>query len=233
MYAGGYLMLNTSFRFSEAEGKRRYLAQCPVEAVGVCGAEVSCGDIIACLQKDREYFEGSSGGVTFSGGEPLLYDLAACLKEIRAGGFHIAVETSLHVPLEFVRRNGPYIDLFIVDVKILESELCRQILGVRNPQQYFNNVQYVLASGKESVFRFPVVEPYTLNERNIEALIVFIRRYGIKTLEIFSVHNLAREKYLSLGLGFTAFDAVSAERLASLKRRIEEKTGITVRLLEI
>lgn len=222
---------------SEGENVAKYIARykglCPTEALGIYGSELSLEELITILKKDEVYFENTGGGVTFSGGEPLLNDLSHWLKKLKSLNYHICIETSLYAPFDNLSKSIDFVDLYIVDVKILSREKAQEILK-GDIEVFFRNVELLVKLRKNDIlFRFPVVGGYTNTEENLRLLLHFIKSFDVRYLEIFSVHNLAMDKYLSLGREYKDFPIAIKEDLGNLKRQIEEETSCEVNILEI
>ncbi|MDD5015064.1 MAG: radical SAM protein [Atribacterota bacterium] len=200
---------------------------------GVYGKIIKIKDLIKIIKKDIAFYKKSGGGVTFSGGEPLLQgmNLLECLKQLKKAGIHTCVETSLFCPSNYLNLIMEYVDLFIIDIKILNSEDCKRYLK-GNLKIYLQNIKKVLKNHKNNVFRFPVVKPYTFNPNNIKKLHYFLKEWKIKKLEIFSIHNFATRKYNSLGKSGPYFEIVKKEELKSLKESFL-KLKIDVKILNI
>jgi len=206
---------------------------CPTEALGVYGRELGLEELITILKKDEVYFKSIGGGVTFSGGEPFLYDLSYWLKELKKLNYNICIETSLYAPFENLKKSIGLVDLYIVDVKILSPEKAQKILK-GDVNVFFRNLELLVKLCKNNIlFRFPIVDGYTYTEENIRLLFHFINNFHVKYIEIFSIHNLAKDKYLSLGREYKDYPTVRKENIEDLKRQIEEKTSCKVNILEI
>lgn len=141
------------------------------------------------------------GGVTFSGGEPLtqLGKMIGLCRTLRNDRIHIAIETSLFVPEKEVRNAISIIDLFYVDVKILDNSKCRQILK-GNLEQYKQNFSIIMESRKPVVLRIPVIKGYTDDLKNRKLMSEFISKANgnIIKIELLKEHNLGLSKYESL-----------------------------------
>lgn len=166
--------------------------------IGTYGEAYSVDRLVDILMKDKNFWNGE-GGVTFSGGEVLmqavmLLDVLERLKEKRV---HIAVETALFVPMENLKTVLDHVDYFIVDVKILNGEDCRKILG-GDLELYKRNVQILYGSGKLKLFRIPCCPEYTFTEENRKRLVEFLKEYPSVPVQIFAIHNLGEKKYRSL-----------------------------------
>jgi len=212
---------------------KSWIKNCPTGAIGIYGEKFEVNKLLRILTKDKHFYDMSGGGVTFSGGEPLLQTkgLAECLKELKKRGIHICIETSLFCPPDSLDTVKELVDLFIIDIKILDPKECRKYLK-GDLEVYLKNVERMLQSQKTCIFRFPVVKPFTFNESNIKLLYSFIKKWKIENLEIFSVHNLAAKKYKSLGMKPPYFKEVKKEELELLKKRFLP-LKVKVRILTI
>lgn len=169
------------------------------ECEGVYGKEWTLFDLYAEILKDRLFYE-NDGGVTFSGGEPLLFvkKIEPLLKRLKDDGFSVAMESSLFVPAEMLILASRYVDFFCIDIKILDEQKCRTILG-GSISSFISNVKLIKKMGIKTLFRLPLVVPYTVNEENIRSVAEFCLDNDIRYLELIKGHNLAEKKYLSLG----------------------------------
>ncbi len=169
------------------------------EIEGEFGYEISLKNLEKEILKDKPFYE-TGGGVTFSGGEPLIQakKLEPLLKSLKKQNIHICFETSLFVPEKYFKIVNKYCDEFIVDIKILKDENCKNILN-GNINQYINNLP--LLDLNRTTFRIPLNE-FTLTKENIDLISELLKNYKSKKLEIFKIHNLARRKYEILNKEF-------------------------------
>lgn len=152
------------------------------------------------IKKDYMWF-GDGGGVTFSGGEPLLtiQKLAPLFNELRNDGISLCAETALFVPSESVKQALEYLDIIIIDIKILDDVMCKEILGRdADLEIYERNIQLVESSNIKVIYRVPLIKPYTTNESNIKKIISFLQGKHYVTVELIKGHNLAEKKYQML-----------------------------------
>ena len=189
---------------------------------GIYGKYWSCEEIEREIIKDIYYYE-CEGGVTWSGGEPLLQflELQPVLKRIKERNIHQAVETALFVPKECLEIALKYINLFIVDVKILNKEQCKMVLG-GNVDSYLDNIQNLFYHEKKVIFRIPMIENYTTDTRNIKYILEFLREYKPYKVELLEGHNLAEKKYQSLGKEMVNFAETPKDVMLNLKNNIEK-----------
>lgn len=197
----------------------------------ICGKWMSVDEIYDELAKDFLFYEG--GGVTFSGGEPLLQIelLVPLLKRLKDNDIHICVETALFIPKEILEIATKYVDLFIVDVKILDDRKCSDVIG-GNINCFFSNIDLLTRNCVERIYRIPIIEGYTFTEENMEDLLRFIDINKPLKVEILQGHNLAKLKYRALGLAEPTCRSVSVDELLGFKEKIE-LLGVNTLILRI
>ena len=175
--------------------------------------------------------EKNNGGVTFSGGEALLQirELEPLLVRLKEHNVHLAVETAMFVPIEFVRLASKYIDFFYIDVKLLDSELCRTVLG-GEINQYISNIEYIATTDKEVVFRIPFSDRFTMHNDNLNKMKDFLGKYNQYPIEVFKLHQLGEAKYKSLGMNIAA--EYSAEQMPQFIEMLE-KDNMKISVIQI
>ena len=135
---------------------------------------------------DDLYFLATGGGITFGGGEPLLYpDFLAQFREIAPESWHICAETSLAVPWENVEKAAGCIDLFYVDCKDANPEIYRSYTGADN-QRMIDNLQKLLAlvSPERIILRIPLIPEYNTAEDQLSSRL-FFEKMGITQFDLF------------------------------------------------
>ena len=148
---------------------------CPARALELCGREWTMDELMAEVEKERDVMQDSGGGVTLCGGEPLMQPQAALtiLQELGRRGLHRTVDTSLYASAETVTAIARETDLFLVDLKHMDSERHRQLTGVGN-ERILANVKLLTELGANIWFRMPLIEGINADEQNIEATASFI-----------------------------------------------------------
>lgn len=187
---------------------------------GVYGKSYTADALVKEVLKDKVFW-GHDGGVTFSGGDPLMHveSLVPVLKELKGNGVHITFETALQMQAGNVRQSLTYGDLYIVDVKILTDELCREVLG-GNVEAYYRNLEILKESAKEMLFRIPCCVEYTLQETNLERIEALLEKYPDVPVEIFKIHSLGASKYESLHRKVPNWEDVSDEKMEEIAARL-------------
>ena len=164
------------------------------------GKEYSVDQVLKEVLKDKIFYE-DNGGVTFSGGEALLYakELLPLMQQIKQNNISIAVESSLFVPSSYLEMVIPFVDYFYVDLKVMDKERCSFLL--KGNLDLFKSNLAILAKSKKFNVRIPVIYGYTDDENNIKCIIDVIREYraSIKKVGLIKGHNLGDNKYVTLG----------------------------------
>lgn len=157
---------------------------------GEFGYDISLEKLEQEILKDKPFYE-TGGGVTFSGGEPLLQinNLESLLKSLKNKKINICFETALFVPEEYLKIAKKYSDEFIVDIKMVDSRNCKEVIGGQI-NQFLNNLK--LLDLKKTTFRIPVTK---FSLKDTELILDLLKKYKPKHLEIFELHNLAKSKY--------------------------------------
>lgn len=183
---------------------------------GEFGYDISLDDLENEILKDEPYYK-TGGGVTFSGGEPLLQIryLEPLLKSLKIKNINICFETAIFVPQEYLTIAKLYADEFIVDIKMLNEVNTKTILN-GNVHQYLNNIK--LLDLNKTTFRIPVTE-YSLNDEDL--ILELIQEFTPKKLEIFKLHNLAKRKYEVLNKDFY-YKEVSDHAINNFKSKLNE-----------
>lgn len=176
---------------------------CPADAIKQWGREISFQEVMDDIRRDKGYYDRSGGGVTVSGGEPLLQAdfVAEVFKACREEGIHTCCESTLCVPWEQIEKVLPWTDMFFTDIKHMDSKIHEEFTGVGN-ERIFENQKKLVDFGKEMVVRVPVIPGINDDRSNIEKTADYIlNELGgrIKTLQLLSFMRLGEEKYASLG----------------------------------
>lgn len=201
---------------------------------GIYGKNYTCDEVYNEIIKDRVFYD-ENGGVTFSGGEALLYvnELLPLLEKLKRERITTAVETCLFIPTENLERVIPYIDYFYVDMKILDKSRCKRLLE-GNLNLYKTNLK-LLTSRRKITIRIPVIGHYTDDNENKVAIIDEIKKIARSVLkvELIKGHNLSESKYKSLGIPIPKYNEVSDMSLKQYKEMIEEIVNAPVQICKI
>ncbi len=176
-------------------------AVCNAEALRLLGREMSVAELVAEARKDAVAFKYSHGGVTLSGGEPLLQpDFAvALMRALAEAGFSVGVDTCGYVPQETLRRVLPYVGYFLWDVKMVSERSHREITGVSN-RRILNNLKFVCEQHVPVYVRIPLIPGFTERKDDLEAACRLVKALpSIVEVDLLPLHHLGQARYLSLG----------------------------------
>ncbi|MGD9900272.1 MAG: glycyl-radical enzyme activating protein [Calditrichaceae bacterium] len=182
------------------------------------GREVTVDEVMREIEKDIIFYDESGGGVTFSGGEPLiqtefLFDL---LKACKKKGIHTAVDTSGHAKFELFEQIIPYTDLFLYDIKLIDDTAHIKYTGVSN-ELILKNARRISKNGVNMSIRIPLIPEITDTESNITEIIGFISTLEkINTIDLLPYNAIAESKYHRLGKDFR-----NGNRQVQSKEKIE------------
>lgn len=197
---------------------------CCTEALEMNGTLYSAAGLYEKLVRDRRLFEISNGGVTFSGGEPLLQweALEELCGMLRKNGIHVALETALDLPWKTVQRCQSFVDLFLVDCKIFDEDRHRAYTGHSN-KQILDNISK-LAETSDIEIRIPVIESVNSDMENAENTAAYLEALGthIKGVELLPYHDFGIAKAAHVGITQKKFGAPSDEQIAELRRIFRE-----------
>lgn len=185
---------------------------CPEKAIELYGKTVDTAALAAELIKDKPFFDSSGGGVTVSGGEPLMQADAAAdlLKRIKAVGVSTAVDTCGAVAREAIEKVLPYTDAFLYDVKAIDPKVHKNCTG-RGNALILDNLRFLGKVGAPVEIRVPYVPKY--NDGEIDGIVKFIAEIkSVRALRILSYHDYAKSKYAALGLNYGAESAVVPDK---------------------
>lgn len=175
---------------------------CPTLATEMSGRYYSPGELLEIIKKERPFFDQSGGGVTFSGGEPLLYPefLIEVLKSCGSQGIHRAVDTSGFVKGETLLAVAEHTDLFLYDLKMVDAEKHRHYTGVDN-QLILANLKALSARGSEIQVRIPLVGGVNDDDHSVAAMAAFVAELpgGKRGVSLLPFHDVARGKDQKLG----------------------------------
>lgn len=189
---------------------------CPANALMVWGKTYTVQEILDIVLSDVEFYEKSGGGVTLSGGDPLVqWKFArAVLQTCKSHGIHTCIETELSTSRHILDKVLPYADLIITDIKHMDPRKHKEFTGVDNVR-ILENIVHIVKAGKQTVIRTPVVPGHNDGRENIEATSEFIRDTlgnNVTQVQLLPYRPLGLEKYKSLGLSYGMADFQAPER---------------------
>jgi pyruvate formate lyase activating enzyme len=181
---------------------------CPRGAREVAGRVVTSDELIREIMKDVVFYDSSGGGVTFSGGEPLLQPdfLLALLRECKEREIHTAVDTCGFVKWETLSSIIPYADLILYDLKCMDSDMHYELTG-RGNEEILENLRRLSKANCNVIVRFPLIPGINDNDENITCMGEFVLslRHGgrLPRVDILPYHKMGLDKYLRLGRAYS------------------------------
>jgi len=178
----------------------RCVAVCPNGAWEIIGRKATVGEVMAEIRKDVVFYDQSGGGATFSGGEPLMQPgfLLALLEACREEGIHTAVDTTCYAEPQVLRRVAEAADLFLCDIKHMDSELHEQQTGIGN-DRILANTRMLAEAGKRISIRIPIVPGCNSDRTNVERTAKFIQSLQtVRRVDILPYNPGGREKAVRL-----------------------------------
>lgn len=175
---------------------------CPTLAIEMSGKIMSVDQIMETIEKDRIFYDQSGGGVTFSGGEPLTHKdiLIKLLDKCKEIGIHTAVDTAGNVSLEIIKEVASRTNLFLYDLKMMDSKLHKKWTTAYN-DRILQNLEFIAKEDVKIIFRIPLIGEVNDTEENIELTAKYVAGLPgeIRSIHLLPYHTIAQNKYNKLG----------------------------------
>lgn len=191
----------------ECVGCRKCEAACNASALAVVGETRTISELMAVIEEDRPFYDVSGGGVTLGGGEVLMQPEAAAnlLMACKQKGIHTAIETCGYARPEALLKVAEFTDLFLFDVKHMDSARHHELTGVRN-ESILSNLKLLLENRHHVRVRLPLLKGLNDGERELRMLVEFLRPYqdckNFKGVDLLPYHRMGVGKYGQLGWGY-------------------------------
>ncbi len=206
---------------------------CPVEALEIIGREMTVDEVLEEVEKDRSFFHSSGGGVTLSGGEPLVqhefaYELIRAFKKMH---LHTAIETTGYAPFENAKKVLENVDLILYDLKHMDDAQHKKYVGVSNALILENARRIAKTKKDDMIFRMPLIGGVNADRENLKRLAGFAGELGVREVHLLPYHKYGEGKYKKLGVeytfeGYTPDDAEIEEDIRLLQSYgIQAKKG--------
>lgn len=187
---------------------------CPTGALQVIGNKISVDEVLEKICSDMPFYEASGGGgVTFSGGEPLLQAsfVEAVASRCHERGIHTAVETACNVPQRAIIQAARSIDLFICGFVSVDDAIYQRYAGGTNAQ-VIENLRWLAANDPERLcVRTPLIPGVNMGERQIRKNIDFLVDIGARYYDVLPFHRLGSSKYTGLGRTYSYSDMTAPD----------------------
>ena len=193
---------------------------CLGNALVFYGKEITVGEILPKLTEDREFYKKSGGGVTVSGGEPLMQAefVAALFLALKEQGINTALDSSLFAKREALEKVLPYTDTVLADVKAIDRELHKKLTGVDNTV-ILDNLRYLNEIGKPVEIRIPYIPGK--NEDELPKIAEALSGLGcIKKVKLLAYHDLSGTKYDSINMEYP-MPGVAAPKKSLMQEKLQ------------
>ena len=192
----------------------------------IVGRDVTVEELLPELLADMPYYRRSGGGITLSGGEILCQPEFArdLLKACKENGLHTAVESTAVSSFEKIQMILPYLDLYLMDIKHMDSAKHKEYTGQPN-ERILENAKKIAESDTELVIRTPVVPSFNDTAEDIRAIAKFAAALpSVKEYHLLPYHRLGQDKYDKLGRNYSLKEILppSEEKMQYLLSVAEE-----------
>lgn len=174
---------------------------CPTGALQLAGYEITDDEVIKLALEDRLFYENSGGGLTLSGGEPLMQKefTVGLLKKAKKNGLQTCLDTCGHAPTDTLKMVMEYTDVFLFDIKETDSKRHKQCTGV-GLRMILDNLEYLNSHRKNIILRCPIIPGINDRIEHLEAIRELVRKYhSISGVELLKYHELGNHKNRLLG----------------------------------
>jgi len=185
-------------------GCRKCEDACPESAIAITGQMKTVSELMEIIEEDRMFYDMSGGGVTLGGGEVTMQaDFATdLLRRCKEEGINTAIETCGYTKQENILKMAEFIDLFLFDLKHMDSQRHYELTGVHN-EQILQNLTVLLQRGHNVKIRMPLLKGINDSQEEIDNIVNFLMSYrdykNFKGIDLLPYHKLGVNKYTQLG----------------------------------
>ncbi len=198
---------------------------CRNEALKMYGQKILPEEIMKTVLKDQDFYIRSSGGLTVSGGEPMMQfpALVELLKQAKEAGLHICLDTCGQASQKNYEEVAKYVDLFLFDYKITDADAHKCYTGVDN-RLILSNLDYLCSSGSNVFLRCPIIPGINDNDKHYKAIARLSQKYdAIKQVNLMTYHDMAKGKADQIGVKYPLAELKTIEE--TQKKEIYEKVA--------
>lgn len=205
---------------------------CMYEARDIAGKEYTIDEVLKVVLQDKIFYKKSGGGVTLSGGEPLLQiDFTQeLLRRLKEEGIHTTVDTCGAVSFDALERAAQYTDLFLYDIKLMDDKKHMEYIGAAN-KIILDNLVKLSQIHDDINIRMPIIEGINADISNIEKTLDFLRHLNIEKINLLPYHDFAKHKYYKLDRGYDE-DSMSkpSDEKMNIYKELFEAAGYKVKI---
>jgi pyruvate formate lyase activating enzyme len=216
----------TTLSFDPTKDLTPFIAVCPAKVFVLVGETIEASELARLLLRDRLFYEKSGGGVTFSGGEPMLQSefILETAHLLKSEGISIAIDTAGNVDYASFETLNPVVDEYLYDLKIIEAARHEHYTGVNN-RLILENLQKLIDDHKTVILRMVIIPGINDRPEDFLSRIETLSHYQnkIKRIDLLGYHRLGEGKYRALGQAYLLNDSV-AFNMESTKTFIDRQT---------
>lgn len=194
---------------------------CPTKAFEMLGSNIPISELMKKIDNEAIFFDQSGGGVTFSGGEPLMHSdyLLKALKECGKRMYHRVVDTTAFANLDTLLKVADNCEMFLIDLKLIDSQKHKEFTGVSN-DKILSNIRELAKTNCEILFRMPLIKGVNSDELNIMETAQFINSLegNRNRINLLPYHKVAENKLVKMGKSedFIEFESPSNDLINSI-----------------
>ncbi|MCD7908923.1 MAG: glycyl-radical enzyme activating protein [Clostridium sp.] len=194
--------------FSRCAQCGRCVQACPHNALKIFGKQMSNEEVLNIVMKDWDFYLRSGGGLTVSGGEPMLqFDaLLELLRKAKQNGLHVCLDTSGQASQDKYRAISEYVDIFLFDYKTTDPNDHKRYTGVKNTL-ILRNLDFLCTTGNDIYLRCPIIPGINDNEDHYRSISELSRKYDrIVQVNLMTYHDMAKGKSPQIGENYDLRD---------------------------
>lgn len=187
---------------------------CPNHALKIYGRKVTVDSIIETVCKDMDFYQRSGGGLTISGGEPMVQfeGLLELVKKAKEKNIHVCLDTCGYADTEKYKKIAPYVDVFLFDYKITGAKEHEKYTGVRN-ELILKNLDMLCKDNHAVILRCPIIPGINDREEHYKNIAELSRKYPqIIEVNLMTYHDMAKGKAAQIGVTYALADLKTIEK---------------------
>lgn len=211
--------------YSKCRCCEKCVENCPENALKIFGKKMSAQEILKTVLKDRDFYIRSGGGLTISGGEPMMQfpALLELVKEAKKKQLHVCLDTCGQAAQQQYAEIKQYVDLFLFDYKLTDPEEHRKYTGVDNAG-IRSNLEYLCTHDSDVFLRCPIIPGINDKESHYRAIAALSRKYDrIRQVNLMTYHDMAKGKAAQIGEQYMLpkIRTIEKEQKESIYRQVE------------
>ena len=212
----------------------RCVTVCHTETIKLLGQEYTIEELVDEVKKDEIIYKHSGGGVTLSGGEPLLEPefILELLQALKQNEISVGVDTCGFVPRKNIEYVLPYVDFFLWDIKHMNAEKHVEYTGVSN-ELILDNLRFVSDNGIPVYLRLPLIPGYNDSQENLRAVCELAKDLSsLVEIDLLPLHHLGKARYVALGRKYLIEDTpLIREEVIQETKNLVESYGLTCKII--